>query len=176
MVESSANNGGGTGEARPCDIRVRLATLEDTEVLVDFACKLAFDTENKTLDRDVVRPAVQKCISTPKLGRYFLAWDENDPEKKSIGTTMLTFEYSVAFGGLIHWIQSVYVNAEARRKGVFRALYTHVCETARADPEVKCVRLYVETENVNAQAVYERLGMAKMDVTEFNEADYVFSH
>ena len=55
-----------------------------------------------------------------------LAWDENDPEKRSIGTTMLTYEMSVAFGGLIHWIQSVFVVPEARRKGVFRKIFTFI--------------------------------------------------
>ena len=86
------------------DIRVRLATLEDSEDLVEFACKLAFDTEDKTLDRPLVKNAIERCINNPKLGCYFLAWDENDAEKKSIGTTMLTYEMSVPLGGLIHWI------------------------------------------------------------------------
>ena len=73
------------------DIRVRLATLEDSEDLVEFACKLAFDTEDRTLDRPLVKNAIERCINNPKLGCYFLAWDENDAEKKSIGTTMITY-------------------------------------------------------------------------------------
>ena len=144
--------------------------------MVEFACKLAFDTEGKTLDRPIVKTAIERCISNPKLGCYLLAWDQNDPEKTSIGTTMLTYEMSVPQGGLIHMIQSVYVNAEHRCKGVFRKLYTHVRERAQADPLVKCVRLYVELENFTAQSVYERLGMEKMDTYEFNEIDTVFSH
>ena len=63
---------------------------------------------------------------------------------------MLTYEMSVAQGGLIHWIQSVYVNADARKKGVFRKLYTFVKDQAQADPLVKCVRLYVELDNYTA--------------------------
>ena len=158
------------------DIRVRLATLEDVEVLVEFGCRLAYDTEDKTLDKSVVRPAVATCIQNPKLGCYLLAWDETDPEKKSIGTTMLTYEMNVEQGGLVHMIQSVYVNPEARRKGVFRKLYNFVKERAQADPLVKCVRLYVELENEGAKAVYERLGMSKLDSYEFQEKDDIFSH
>mmetsp|Transcript_9559 Transcript_9559/g.11775 ORF Transcript_9559/g.11775 Transcript_9559/m.11775 type:complete len:90 (-) Transcript_9559:85-354(-) len=89
---------------------------------------------------------------------------------------MLTYEMSMNLGGLIHWIQSVFVNPEARRKGVFRKLYSFVVERAQVDPLVKCVRLYVELENENAQKVYERLGMSKMDTYEFNEMDLVFAH
>ena len=70
----------------------------------------------------------------------------------------------------------MYVNKEARRKGVFRALYSGVVEKAKADPLVKCVRLYVELENLQAQAVYEKLGMTKMDTHDFYEIDTVFSH
>ena len=62
---------------------------------------------------------------------------------------------------------------DARKKGVFRSLYNTVVEAAKANPEVKCVRLYVEKENVSAQSVYEKLGMAKMDTYDFDEVDYV---
>ena len=70
----------------------------------------------------------------------------------------------------------MYVNPEARRKGVFRKLYNFVKERAQADPLVKCVRLYVELENEGAKAVYERLGMSKLDSYEFQEKDDIFSH
>ena len=77
-----------------------------------------------------------------------MAWDENDPEKKLVGTTLLTIlDMNVALGGLIYMINSVYVAPEARRKGIFRALYNSVVEAARADPLAKCVRLYVEHDN-----------------------------
>ena len=89
---------------------------------------------------------------------------------------MLTYEMSAVFGGLIHWIQSVFVVPEGRKKGVFRALYNTVVERAKANPDVKCVRLYVETENLKAQAVYEKLGMSKMDTYDFDEIDYILGH
>ena len=44
------------------DIRVRIATLEDADTIVEFGCKLAFDTEGKTLDRILVKRAVERCI------------------------------------------------------------------------------------------------------------------
>ena len=62
------------------DIRVRLATLDDVAVLVDFGCRLAFDTEDKTLDKPLVTAAVTRLLKNPKLGCYLLAYDNNDPE------------------------------------------------------------------------------------------------
>jgi ribosomal protein S18 acetylase RimI-like enzyme len=93
-----------------------------------------------------------------------------------VGTLMITYEVSVQIGGMIHWIQSVYVPAQARRKGVYKSLYKHVCEQAKLDQFVKCVRLYVETENFGAQKTYEAMGMEKMDGYSFEEMDFVFSH
>ena len=121
-----------------------MATVADADILTDFAYKMALETEDKTLDKVLVKRAIIKCIKTPKLGCYFVAWDKSDKAKTLIGTTMLTYEMSPALGGLIHWIQSVYVVPEGRRKGVFRALYNTVVEGAQANPEVKCVRLYAD--------------------------------
>ena len=86
------------------DIRVRLATEADADDLVDFGARLAFETEDKVLDKELVKTAVLRCIRNPKLGCYYVAWDDTDPEKKNIGTTMLTYEQNVALGGRINWI------------------------------------------------------------------------
>jgi ribosomal protein S18 acetylase RimI-like enzyme len=72
---------------------------------------------------------------------------------------MFTTEWSDWRNGWFWWIQSVYVRREFRRRGVFRALFEHVYEAARADPEVIGLRLYVERENHAALETYRRLGM-----------------
>jgi ribosomal protein S18 acetylase RimI-like enzyme len=59
-------------------------------------------------------------------------------------------------------VQSVYVREDARRKGVFRALYRDVQRRAAADPTVIGLRLYVERENVRAQQSYHSLGMLEI--------------
>ena len=66
--------------------------------------------------------------------------------------------------------------AEARKKGVFRALYSKIVEDAKLNEAVKCVRLYVETENHTAMSVYGKLGMTKMDHFSFDEVDFVLGH
>ena len=72
---------------------------------------------------------------------------------------MITFEWSDWRDGNMWWIQSVYVATDHRRSGVFKALYDDVIEAASADPDVRCVRLYVEHENRTAQTTYTALGM-----------------
>ena len=57
------------------------------------------------------------------------------------------------------WIQSVYVDPSARRRGVYHTLHEHVVREARERGDVCGVRLYVEKDNTGAQAAYARLGM-----------------
>jgi ribosomal protein S18 acetylase RimI-like enzyme len=72
---------------------------------------------------------------------------------------MITYEWSDWRDGDFWWIQSVYVAPEARRRGVFRALYRHVEAKAR-EARACGLRLYVEGANANAQATYRGLGMS----------------
>jgi ribosomal protein S18 acetylase RimI-like enzyme len=68
----------------------------------------------------------------------------------------------------------VYTAKDFRRRGVYRALYAHVLALAKADPDVRGIRLYVERENVNAMRTYEGLGMldAGYAMFEASFADY----
>ncbi len=86
---------------------------------------------------------------------------------------MITYEMSVAEGGQIHWIQSVYVVAEARNQGVFRTIFDSIVQEAKKDPLVKGVRLYVDHDNETAMAVYSKLGMTQLSNYNFDEADFV---
>jgi ribosomal protein S18 acetylase RimI-like enzyme len=52
------------------------------------------------------------------------------------------------------------VTPDARRGGVFRALYAEVAKRA-ATAHAVGLRLYVETENARAQATYADLGMQR---------------
>lgn len=73
----------------------------------------------------------------------------------------MTFEWSDWRNGWFWWIQSVYVEPDSRRHGVFRALFEHVRQRAMENPEVIGLRLYVEHENARARAVYASLGMTE---------------
>jgi ribosomal protein S18 acetylase RimI-like enzyme len=80
-----------------------------------------------------------------------------------VGQLMLTEEWSDWRDGRFWWIQSVYVEPTARRRGIYRALHAYVAERAKADPMVCGLRLYVATNNRNARSTYESLGMKVAD-------------
>ena len=74
---------------------------------------------------------------------------------------MVTNEWSDWRNGMLWWIQSVYVSAEFRRRGVISAMYRHVEALVQADPDAGGTRLYVEKSTQHAQDTYRNLGMAE---------------
>ena len=119
----------------------------------------------------------------PKYGKYYVAVangnfseiSELKDLKGIIGMMMIHHEMKPQVGGLVHWINSVYVHPQFRKRGVFRALYNHIFNLAKADPMVKCVRLYVDTTNGKAMDVYTKMGMHNIeDDFDFNETDFHF--
>ena len=134
---------------------LRQATLLDVPFLVESNVAMAFVTEHKTLDRDVLRKGIESIFADTRRGFYLIA----ERGASSVGCLLVTFEWSDWRNGDWWWIQSVYVIEAARRSGVFRALYAEVERRARATEGVVGLRLYVEQENATALATYAALGM-----------------
>ena len=79
-------------------------------------------------------------------------------EGRTIGSLMLTREWSDWNNEWYWWIQSVYVIPEFRRQGVYKAMYQKVKDAAKEN-NVSQIRLYVDKTNHSAQKVYQNLGM-----------------
>lgn len=134
---------------------VRPAAPADEETVVEFNRLLALESEGKSLDRALLAPGVRAGLADAHKGRYFVAEDRG----RIIGQMAITYEWSDWRNGWFWWIQSVYVVADYRRRGVFRALFEYVQDSARRDPEVIGLRLYVERGNLDAQKTYRSLGL-----------------
>lgn len=135
-------------------LAIRRATSADAPTVVDFNARLAQESEDKTLDRAVLTSGVAQALADEHKCRYFLAEDAG----AVVGQMMVTYEWSDWRNGWIWWIQSVYVVAEARRCGVFKALYEHIRQTALTQGVV-ALRLYVDQSNDGAKKTYARMGM-----------------
>jgi GNAT superfamily N-acetyltransferase len=136
---------------------IRRATPADEAVVVAFNAALAWETEQKKLNEDVLTTGVRAVFADPAKGFYTLA----ERGGEVVGQVMVTFEWSDWRNGWFWWVQSVYVRADARREGVFRALFGELLRQAGEDPSVIGLRLYVERENARAQQTYRGLGMAE---------------
>jgi GNAT superfamily N-acetyltransferase len=136
-------------------LSMRRATPADAPIVAEYNRRLAAETENKDLDPTILAAGVAAGLTDPSRALYFVAEEDG----AVLGQMMITFEWSDWRNGMIWWIQSVYVRADARRRGVFRALYQHVYDLARQDSKVIGLRLYVENHNHAAQQTYQQLGM-----------------
>jgi ribosomal protein S18 acetylase RimI-like enzyme len=138
-------------------ITVRAAEPSDAPIIVEFNQRMAEETEGKRLETEVLSAGVAAVFADRERGFYVVAENEF---KEVVGCLLVTFEWSDWRNRLFWWIQSVYVRADYRGRGIYRRLYLRIKEMARENETPVCgFRLYVEKENETAQKVYERLGM-----------------
>ena len=149
------------------DIVIREASLQDLDTIARFNAAMARETEDKELSTSIVTQGVQRVLSDPGCGQYFIAVIDD----RVVGQLMFTLEWSDWRNGWFWWIQSVYVVPDWRGKRVFSTLYNHLEMLARDDKEVCGLRLYVNAENTSAQATYHALGM---DSTGYRVMEAVF--
>ncbi len=138
-------------------MNIRIANFEDADSLIEFNQAMALETEGKRLAAETLRSGVEAVFGDEQKGFYAVA----ETDGAIIGGLMVTFEWSDWRNAWFWWIQSVYITPEFRGRGIYRSLYEFVLEKADERGDVCGFRLYVETENINAQKVYEKLGMEK---------------
>ena len=139
------------------NISIRQATQDDAPTIVAFQQAMAQETEGLTLDAEILRRGVQSLFDYPERGFYLVA----EADGRVVAGLMITYEWSDWRNANFWWIQSVYVAAEWRRKGVYRALHDHVHAIAAPRDDICGIRLYVERTNDVAQQTYNSLGMSK---------------
>ena len=140
-------------------IHVRRATTADHETIIRFNRAMATESEGITLDGPTVTEGVREALADEHKCVYFVA----ESDGQVVGQTMITTEWSDWRNGFFWWIQSVYVEAPFRRRGVFRALHAHIRNLAKARPDICGIRLYVYNENERAIDTYRNLGMIVTD-------------
>ena len=136
-------------------IKIRKAIIEDLETIVKFNYNLAKQTEDKELDLEILTKGVRAMLRDTSKGQYYVY----EIDGKVVGQIMNTYEWSDWRNGTFLWVQSVYVDEEYRRKGIFKELYNYIKKICDNDEDIVGIRLYVEKENLNAKATYKSLGM-----------------
>ena len=139
-----------------CKITVRRATPEDAPTIAGFQMSMALETEGKALDESTLAVGVRAVFKSPDNGFYLVA----EIGETVVGSLLITYEWSDWRSSDFWWIQSVFVDADYRRRGVYTAMHNQIIRMATED-EACGVRLYVEKTNLTAQKTYARLGMSE---------------
>ena len=136
-------------------MKIRKAELKDRDIIVKYNYNLAYETEDKKLDLEILSKGVEMLLEDSNKGVYHICEIDN----KVVGQIMYTYEWSDWRAGTFIWVQSVYVDKEYRGKGVFKSLYKYIKDMCDKDENICGIRLYVERENHTAQKTYESLNM-----------------
>jgi GNAT superfamily N-acetyltransferase len=136
--------------------KVRPAAPDDLEVLVRFSAAMARETEGRALDEARLRQGIRAVVESGHRGFYLVA----EGGSTVVGQLLITYEWSDWRNGVFWWIQSVFVEPSARRRGVYRTLHEYVLQEALRRGDVCGLRLYVEQANAGAQATYARMEMS----------------
>jgi len=137
-------------------VDIRLANKKDISALVAFNQAMALETEGKQLDENKIGPGVAAVFDDESKGFYVVT--ESDAGE-IVGGLMVTYEWSDWRNAWFWWIQSVYILPEARGQKIYSRMYDFVKARAAKAGGVCGFRLYVETDNLHAQKVYDAVGM-----------------
>ena len=146
-------------------MKIRYATMDDAQNIIEFNRAMAFETEALALDLDILSKGVTTLLNDPSKGCYLVA----DIDGDIAGSLMITYEWSDWRAKNYYWIQSVYIRPEFRRQGIYKKLYQAVKQLAADNNGAASFRLYVEKDNVTAQQTYQSLGMKPCDYLMFEE-------
>ena len=145
---------------------IRPATNTDAEKIVQFNVDMALESENLRLEPEKIHQGVQKSLSEPSIGRYYLAHRGDE----ILGQIRVTLEWSDWNNAHYWWIQNVYVVPSERKQGIYSALHHHVNNLAKQAGACGLL-LYVDAQNRAAQAVYKNLNMAQSHYLIFEQME-----
>lgn len=159
---------GGTAVENDINIIIRKGTRQDTDDILRFQQTMASETEGKVLDEALLRRGITTIFDSSGKGFYLVA----EVDGRLVGNLLITYEWSDWRNATFWWIQSVFVDANWRRKGVYRSMHDYLLRIAECRVDICGIRLYVERANKIAQQTYKDLGMAKSHY-DLYEIDFV---
>lgn len=140
------------------NIEIKAATIEDVPLILSFIKSLA---EYEKLSHEVV--ATEELLRETLFGEnaraeVIIAYDK----EKAVGFSIFFHNFSTFLGRPGLYIEDIYVNPDARGKGVGLKLLSYVAKLAK---ERKCGRLewWVLDWNEDAIGFYKRIGAKAMD-------------
>lgn len=128
----------------------RRATGEDVPALLALHERF-YREEGYPYDHAAMERALRELLAHPMFGRVFVTGDP------PVGYLLVTFGFSVEFGGRDAFVDELYVVESARGQGL-GSLALQVAEEACREAGIQALHLEVEHENSRARALYERSG------------------
>ncbi|MEJ7712120.1 MAG: GNAT family N-acetyltransferase [Pyrinomonadaceae bacterium] len=135
----------------------KLATLVDEERLIGLMREF-YVVEHLSFDEALARSSVQRVLVESAVGvAYVLCVDE-----ETIGYLVLTFGFSLEFGGRFGLLDELYLREQFRGRGAGRACLRFI-EQVCSERGISVLRLEVDRSNRAALGLYESAGYRAHD-------------
>lgn len=135
---------------------IKKMTAEDRADYVRFATEFYNSPAvDKPIPREHFENGFDEIMRSDEYAQgYMLVCDG-----KNAGYCITTKTYSVEAGGIVIWIDELFVLSEYRSKGLGREMFDYV--EKQGDKKLRRIRLEVEEENARAVKLYEKLGFVR---------------
>jgi diamine N-acetyltransferase len=131
---------------------LQIATATDLELLLKLKRQFqAFFQE--TYDQTKTPKAFQALLSNPVLGQIFLI----QQDQQNIGYVVLTFGFSIEFGGRDAFIDEFFIDEVYRHQGFGNEVLKLLTEIG-VEAKIKALHLEVDKTNFPAQKLYQKAG------------------
>lgn len=136
---------------------MRPAVPEDIPLLVTLMTDFYSETATP-LDTQRAADAFAAVVADDRLGHVWLIQAENE----DVGYVVVTFSYSMEFGGRNAFLDDLFIRAAFRGAGLGTAALKEV-RAFCADRDVRALHLETGRDNAAAQALYRSAGFKVTD-------------
>lgn len=144
---------------------IRIATRDDAKEIANFNVLFAKETINKNLSLALTTEGVHQVFSKFNNGFYLIA----ELDKKILGLTMITREWSDWNNGAFYCIQSIFVTPHEHENEIHDAILEKAKALAKEHYDVCGIRLFIHKDDKDTQKIYENLGLQKTKYRLFEE-------
>lgn len=136
---------------------LHLAKVDDLEKLLTmvaaFHAEMGFDT-----DQTHRKNALMPLLEGSPYGAIWLI----GPKLAPVGYIVITFTWSVEFGGLDSFLDEIYIRPAVRRRGMGAEALGAIANTLKSSG-IRAMNLEVDRQNVMAQEFYHRAHFTSRD-------------
>ena len=134
-----------------------LATVEHLDRLLPMLASFHAEEDIKISDEQRAKGLTPLLEGSPHGVVYLIG-----PPRAPIGYIVISFGWSIEFGGMDGFVDELYVRTGVRGRGVASEVLISL-PRALADAGLKALHLEVDTDNADARRLYKRAGFSMRD-------------
>ena len=134
-----------------------LATVEHLDRLLPMLASFHAEEDIKISDEQRAKGLTPLLEGSPHGVVYLIG-----PPRAPIGYIVISFGWSIEFGGMDGFVDELYVRPGVRGRGVASEVLISL-PRALADAGLKALHLEVDTDNADARRLYKRAGFSMRD-------------